>query len=71
MDLARRGFLPIGLALAALAAGVGGPMAQADPLPSWSDGRAKASILDFVGKIAREGGSGVRPAGEAHRHLRQ
>ena len=55
MDLARRGFLPIGLALAALAAGVGGPMAQADPLPSWNEGRAKTSILHFVGKVTKEG----------------
>lgn len=27
----------------------------ADPLPSWNDGRAKQSILDFVAAITREG----------------
>ena len=27
----------------------------ADPLPSWNDGRAKQSILDFVAAVTREG----------------
>ena len=26
-----------------------------DPLPSWNDGRAKQSILDFVAAVTREG----------------
>ena len=30
--------------------------AQSDPLPSWNDGKAKQAILDFVGKVTREGG---------------
>jgi hypothetical protein len=29
--------------------------AQADPLPSWNDGAAKRSILDFVAAVTREG----------------
>jgi hypothetical protein len=29
--------------------------AQADPLPSWNDGAAKKSILDFVAAVTREG----------------
>jgi phosphoglycolate phosphatase-like HAD superfamily hydrolase len=35
----------------------------ADPLPSWSEGAAKRSLLEFVGKVTREGGPEfVRPA---------
>lgn len=30
-------------------------LAQADPLPSWNDGRAKQSILNFVTAVTREG----------------
>jgi len=30
-------------------------LAQADPLPSWNDGRAKQSILNFVAAVTREG----------------
>lgn len=26
-------------------------VAQSDPLPSWSEGKAKQAILDFVGKV--------------------
>jgi len=29
--------------------------AQADPLPSWNDGAAKKSILDFVAAVTRKG----------------
>ena len=37
--------------------------AQNDPLPSWNDGKAKAAIVDFVGKVTREGGPDfVKPA---------
>jgi phosphoglycolate phosphatase-like HAD superfamily hydrolase len=28
----------------------------ADPLPSWNDGAAKKSLVDFVGRVTREGG---------------
>ena len=34
----------------------------ADPLPSWNDGAAKKSIVDFVGRVTREGGAGLRAA---------
>ena len=30
--------------------------AETDPLPSWNDGPAKQSIIDFVGKVTKEGG---------------
>jgi hypothetical protein len=30
-------------------------LAQGDPLPSWNDGKAKQSILDFVAAVTREG----------------
>jgi hypothetical protein len=29
--------------------------ATTDPLPSWNDGRAKQSIVDFVAKVTKEG----------------
>ena len=29
---------------------------QADPLPSWNDGATKAAIVDFVGRVSRDGG---------------
>jgi hypothetical protein len=34
-----------------------------DPLPSWNDGAAKSAVLDFVARVAEEGGPDyVRPA---------
>ncbi|MDK2955357.1 MAG: hypothetical protein PWQ57_853 [Desulfovibrionales bacterium] len=40
-------------------------MAQSpDPLPSWSDGAAKASIIDFVTKVTQEGTPDFVPAPE-------
>lgn len=30
--------------------------AQVDPLPSWNDGAAKTAIIEFVGRVTREGG---------------
>jgi phosphoglycolate phosphatase-like HAD superfamily hydrolase len=34
-----------------------------DPLPSWNDGGAKQAIVDFVGRVTAEGGTGyVKPA---------
>ncbi len=36
---------------------------SADPLPSWNDGPAKKSILDFVAKVTEKGGKGyVKPS---------
>ncbi|CAN7146028.1 HAD family hydrolase [Bosea sp. LjRoot9] len=51
------------LFLAASCAWSAGAFAQADPLPSWNEGKSKQAILDFVGKVTREGGPDfVRPA---------
>lgn len=36
----------------------------ADPLPSWSDGKAKQSLVDFVGKVTREGSPTFVPVAE-------
>ncbi len=36
----------------------------ADPLPSWSDGAAKASILQFVEKVGAEGSPDFVPVAE-------
>jgi phosphoserine phosphatase len=35
--------------------------AQADPLPSWNDGAAKKSIIEFVAKVREKGGPGFVP----------
>ena len=37
---------------------------RADPLPSWNDGAAKQAILDFVGRVTREGGPDFVPIPE-------
>jgi haloacid dehalogenase-like hydrolase len=36
-------------------------LAQNDPLPSWNDGKAKQSIVDFVNVVTREGSPGFVP----------
>jgi phosphoglycolate phosphatase-like HAD superfamily hydrolase len=38
--------------------------AQPDPLPSWNDGAPKQAILDFVGRVTREGGPDFVPLPE-------
>jgi 2'-5' RNA ligase len=38
--------------------------APADPLPSWNEGPAKKSILDFVAKVTKEGGPDFVPIAE-------
>jgi haloacid dehalogenase-like hydrolase len=38
--------------------------APADPLPSWNDGAAKRAIVDFVGRVTREGGPDFVPPSE-------
>src|SRR5947199_4621764 len=38
--------------------------AVADPLPSWNDGPAKQSIVDFVAKVTKEGSPDFVPAPE-------
>jgi phosphoglycolate phosphatase-like HAD superfamily hydrolase len=45
-----------------LACGLGSSaFAQGDPLPSWNEGKAKQAILDFVGKVTRDGGPDFVP----------
>ena len=50
--------LVLAFVCAMLWAGQGGTPAQAqgDPLPSWSDGANKQSIIDFVTRVTKEGG---------------
>jgi hypothetical protein len=36
----------------------------ADPLPSWNDGKAKQSIIEFVGKVTKEGSPDFVPMAE-------
>ena len=36
-------------------------LAQGNPLPSWRDGKARQSILDFVAAVTREGSPGFVP----------
>ena len=36
----------------------------ADPLPAWNEGAAKKSIVDFVGRVTREGGPDFVPPPE-------
>jgi haloacid dehalogenase-like hydrolase len=38
-----------------------GALAQGSPLPSWRDGKARQSILDFVATVTREGSPGFVP----------
>jgi phosphoglycolate phosphatase-like HAD superfamily hydrolase len=38
--------------------------AQSDPLPSWNEGATKSSIIDFVGRVTKEGGADFVPIPE-------
>ncbi len=38
--------------------------ATTDPLPSWNEGAAKQSIVDFVSRVTRQGGPGFVPPPE-------
>lgn len=40
------------------------PNSNADPLPSWNDGDAKAAISDFVDRVTDEGSAGYVPVPE-------
>ncbi|MBU8896409.1 haloacid dehalogenase-like hydrolase [Corallococcus sp. M34] len=45
----------------------GGPLAvlaRTDPLPSWNEGPAKQSILDFVARVTKEGGPDFVPVAD-------
>src|SRR5271165_7073660 len=38
--------------------------AQTDPLGSWNDGASKRAIIDFVGRVAQQGGPDFVPPAE-------
>jgi hypothetical protein len=53
-----------GLAAAAFVVALAGPLAAADPLPSWNDGTSRSNITAFVEAVTREGGPDWVPPGE-------
>ena len=55
--------LSVAVALATLS-GTARGQAAADPLPSWNDGQAKQSLMDFVAKVTREGAPDFVPVPE-------
>jgi len=57
----RRSFLGAIATACALLAGCAAPVRSADPLPSWSEGAAKQSIVAFVAEVTRDGTSGYVP----------
>lgn len=57
--------LPFNFVLAALMCAVTMSAAQAtDPLPSWNEGKAKQSIIDFVAKVTKTGSPEFVPVAE-------
>jgi phosphoglycolate phosphatase-like HAD superfamily hydrolase len=54
----------LGLLCVAIGGGFGGGTAhaQSDPLPSWNDGVAKTSIVEFVARVTTPGGPDFVPA---------
>ncbi len=61
----RRRAIVAGLAAVAIALSAAPPcFGQADPLPSWNDGPAKKSILDFVARTTTAGGPDFVPVAE-------
>jgi hypothetical protein len=52
------------LTLCVLLLSVVGAYAQSDPLPSWNDGKAKQSIITFVGKVTKPGSPEFVPVPE-------
>ncbi len=52
------------LAIALSLTSIGSAVRAADPLPSWNDGRAKQSIIEFVAKVTTEGSPDFVPAPE-------
>ncbi len=52
------------LMVAAASFGPGTACAQTGPLPSWNEGAAKRSLVDFVGRVTREGGPDYVPPAE-------
>jgi len=55
MDCHRRIFFAFVAALVAGVAFSNHSLAQTDPLPSWKDGPAKQAIVEFVGKVTKQG----------------
>jgi phosphoglycolate phosphatase-like HAD superfamily hydrolase len=53
-----------GALLAALASGGGASLEAADPLPSWSEGPARRSVVAFVETVTRQGAPGYVPPAE-------
>ena len=48
------------------------PIAQAiDALPSWNDGAAKKSIVEFVEKVTKQDSQELVPIDRTHRRVRQ
>lgn len=64
LNLSRRLVIAGTLALALVTLIQPGAFAQTDPLPSWNDGAAKTAIIDFVGRVTREGGPDFVPVQE-------
>ena len=64
MDLDRRRFAALVLAVAASGSTSRRALADGDPLPSWSDGTAKRQILDFVKATTESGGPKFVPPEE-------
>jgi phosphoglycolate phosphatase-like HAD superfamily hydrolase len=64
----RKPLWPAALAAALIAglarAGGPAPPPRTDPLPSWNDGAAKKSILEFVTKVTKDGGPDFVPPAE-------
>ena len=59
--MTRRAFIAV---LAGLSISISGAFAQTDPLPSWNEGATKSSIIDFVGRVTKEGGADFVPIPE-------
>ena len=56
----KRALCALWLVALLVASGAG---AQGDPLPSWNEGAAKSAIVDFVGRVTKQGGADlVAPA---------
>jgi phosphoglycolate phosphatase-like HAD superfamily hydrolase len=51
-------------ALVGVALTCAGARAETDPLPSWNESAAKHAIVDFVGRVTKEGGADFVPPAE-------
>ena len=65
LDFSRRVALAFALMCAViLCLGATAGWAQTDPLPSWNDTAPKTAILDFVGRVTKDGGADYVPPAE-------